>query len=661
MRIEFLHQNIYGVGGTVRSVINLANALAERHDVTITSVFRRVAAPSLVIDRRIRVRYLVDMRPAGADRGNGLHNRPSRLVPAAEEYFRQYSELTDERIVQHLSQSRSDVIVGTRPSLNLLVAEYGAERATLVAQEHMTHSAIPRTVVSRMRDVYSRLDLITTVTAADRDRVMASLSMPPGRVEVLPNSIPEPLIAPAALDTRLIFGVGRLAQEKRYDLLLEAFALAVDEHPGWRLRLYGDGPARGQLEAHALALGIRELVDFMGAAIDMDSEWPRASITVSTSERESFGMTIVESMRNGVPVISTDCPDGPREIIEDNADGILTPLGDKDAIVRQLTDLMADDERRQLLGSAARKSSQRYAPTRVADTFERLVRGRGAHTTMRSRARSVIKHVRAFIRRRHAASPMKPVRVLSQTPQKIAVTGLPSDTFWKNAAGDRVVLDEHGESRVLDFTAGIWNLHRPLSATRSARVRPTSIDARALVGSPPAASAGFQWGIPYRTFDGYAGLKIWNQPRHSELLSARWVEGELILTVRMAGAWDRDDAVELLLARSATLESPHTIGPRPFSSTMTFSVDTAMLASLWLARSETFHLAVSPAGVQTQAVPLAAVMSDIPDLRRRRVFPERELIDDVDEELFRTTPARRSYARLAFARDNALIIQLSER
>ncbi|UUT35717.1 glycosyltransferase [Microbacterium elymi] len=336
MRIEFLHQNIYGVGGTVRSVINLANALVERHDVTITSVFRRVAAPSLVIDRRIRVRYLVDMRPAGADRGNGLHNKPSRLVPAAEEYFRQYSELTDERIVQHLNQSRSDVIVGTRPSLNLLVAEYGAERATLVAQEHMTHSAIPRTVVSRMREVYSRLDLITTVTAADRDRVMASLSMPPGRVEVLPNSIPEPLIAPATLDTRLVFGVGRLAREKRYDLLLDAFALAVDEYPGWRLRLYGDGQARGQLEAHALALGVRELVDFMGAAIDMDSEWPRASITVSTSERESFGMTIVESMRNGVPVISTDCPDGPREIIDDNADGILTPLGDKNAIARQL-------------------------------------------------------------------------------------------------------------------------------------------------------------------------------------------------------------------------------------------------------------------------------------------------------------------------------------
>ncbi|UUT35718.1 hypothetical protein [Microbacterium elymi] len=251
--------------------------------------------------------------------------------------------------------------------------------------------------------------------------------------------------------------------------------------------------------------------------------------------------------------------------------------------------------------------------------------------------------------------------MLSQSPQTIAVTGIPSGTFWKNAAGDRVDLDEHGESRVSDFTAGIWNLHRPLSATRSARVRPTSIDARALVGRPPAASAGFEWGIPYRTFDGYAGLKIWNQPRHSELLSARWAKGELILTVRMSGAWNRDEAVELLLARSATVESPHTTAPRPFSPTMTFSVDTAMLASLWLARSETFHLAVSPAGVQTQAVPLAAVMSDIPDLRRRRVFPEREVIDDVDEELFRTTPARRSYARLAFARDNALVIQLSER
>lgn len=83
MKISFLINNIYGIRGTNRAVINLAEALAVRHDVEIVSVFRRATTTKFEIAPRITVRALVDLRPGSADRGATGSDEPSEVVPAA--------------------------------------------------------------------------------------------------------------------------------------------------------------------------------------------------------------------------------------------------------------------------------------------------------------------------------------------------------------------------------------------------------------------------------------------------------------------------------------------------------------------------------------------------------------------------------------------------
>nr|MDT0524304.1 glycosyltransferase family 4 protein [Streptomyces sp. DSM 41633] len=91
MKISFLINNIYGIGGTNRTVINLAEALAVHHEVEIVSVFRRMSTPKFGISPRIRVRALVDLRSGSADRDAPGTDEPSEVVPRQEEFYAQYN------------------------------------------------------------------------------------------------------------------------------------------------------------------------------------------------------------------------------------------------------------------------------------------------------------------------------------------------------------------------------------------------------------------------------------------------------------------------------------------------------------------------------------------------------------------------------------------
>ncbi|MGV9423190.1 glycosyltransferase family 4 protein [Streptomyces sp. NPDC003656] len=370
MKISFLLHNAYGIGGTITTTFNLAGALAERHDVEIVSVLRNRDNPPLTLDPRVRVRPLVDLR---TERDDPLHKEPARVFPAAEQRHGQYSRLTDERIARCLADIDADVVIGTRPGLNVHLALQAPDRVLRVGQEHLTwdhHSPHLRTVLRR---AYRRLDLLTTVTEADARvyRRQARLARVP--VQALPNSVPDPVLPPADGRAKLIVAAGRLVPVKGYDLLVRAFAKVAAEHPDWRLRVYGIGEERDRLRDLVHELGLSNNVHLMGATAPMEGEWVKASIGAASSVFEPFGMTIVEAMRCGLPVVSTDCRYGPGEIIQDGVDGRLVPPGDPDAFGAALLDLVRDDERRRAMGRAAAENARRYAPESVVAEAERLL------------------------------------------------------------------------------------------------------------------------------------------------------------------------------------------------------------------------------------------------------------------------------------------------
>ncbi|MGC5039034.1 MULTISPECIES: glycosyltransferase family 4 protein [unclassified Streptomyces] len=401
MKISFLIHNAYGIGGTITTTFNLARALAARHDVEIVSALRHREDPNLTPDPRVRLRALVDLRK---EADHPLHGRPAKIFPAAEYRHGQYSELTDQRIGEHLADLDADVVIGTRPGLNVHIARQAPQHVARVGQEHLTldnHSPRLRTVLRR---AYRHLDVITTVTEADAAAYRRAMWLPGVHVEALPNSVPDPVLPPADGTAKVVVAAGRLVRVKRYDLLIEAFAQVAAAHPDWQLRIYGKGEEQSALRGLVERLGLWNNVFLMGAATPMEAEWVKASIGAAASNFEPFGMTIVEAMRCGLPVVSTDCPYGPGEIIQDGTDGRLVPVGDRDALAAALLHLVGDDELRRRMGAAALSNAQRFAPGPVVAQAEHILdRAVAARTAGRRAARDATGTLSPLTGRIHAA------------------------------------------------------------------------------------------------------------------------------------------------------------------------------------------------------------------------------------------------------------------
>ncbi len=128
--------------------------------------------------------------------------------------------------------------------------------------------------------------------------------------------------------------------------MLPAFAKVAGDHPGWRLVIWGEGPERAALEALRDRLGLTDRVDLPGLT-ERPGQWVEdATVFVLSSRFESFGNVVTEAMAAGLPVVTTDCPWGPGEIVRHGVDGWVVAPEDVAALADGLATLMADGELR---------------------------------------------------------------------------------------------------------------------------------------------------------------------------------------------------------------------------------------------------------------------------------------------------------------------------
>ncbi|MEU6680244.1 glycosyltransferase family 4 protein [Streptomyces sp. NPDC046925] len=377
MTIRFLLLNAYAVGGTVRTVVNQANALAAvGHEVEIASVHRHRAAPAFPLHPGVHLHALTDTTAAGPWGRRHFEawqrRRPSQLIPRAEVKFTRFSRLTDRRITRYLRSLTDGVLITTRPGLNLLSARFAPPSVLRIGQEHLHYERHKLALTHQIDLWYPRLDALTVLTEADRQTYAARLADAPVRIECIPNPLPGAAPARSPLDRPLIISAGRLVRAKGFDTLIEAFAPVARAHPHWRLRIYGSGPERGRLRALIHERHLYNHVHLMGSTPYLEAELAKASVFALASRHEGFGMVLAEAMSHGVPPVSSDCPQGPREIITGGRDGLLITPGNTAALTQALNLLIERPELRAKLGEEAALAARRYAPARIREQWESL-------------------------------------------------------------------------------------------------------------------------------------------------------------------------------------------------------------------------------------------------------------------------------------------------
>jgi glycosyltransferase involved in cell wall biosynthesis len=342
------------------------------------SVRRDRREPRLAFPPGVAVRALDDRtRPAGLGE-RLLRALPSVLVHPYDYAYPRLSLLSDVRLVRELAAAPDGVLVTTRPAFNLLAARAAPPGVATIGVENMNFRAHRRPLTRDVRARYGGLDALVVLTEGDARDYRALLAGAPTRLERIPNALPELGGGVSSLDAPVVAAAGRLTRQKGFDLLIRAFAGVAREVPDWRLRIYGDGPLRGALEAEVAALGLDGRVELAGAAEDIGDELARASVFALSSRFEGFGIVLIEAMSKGLPVVSFDCPRGPGEIVDDGVDGLLVSPEDVQGLSRALLELIRDEPRRRRLAAAALEKSRRYEIGAVGARWDALIRDLGA-------------------------------------------------------------------------------------------------------------------------------------------------------------------------------------------------------------------------------------------------------------------------------------------
>ncbi|MFD5426265.1 glycosyltransferase family 4 protein [Streptomyces sp. NPDC127084] len=555
MKVSFLIHTIYGIGGTIRTTLNLAEELAGRHEVEIVSVFRHRDEPLFAIDPRISVVPLIDTRPKSPtnELKHPLALRPAGCFPAHEARFKEYSELSDQRVRDHYAGSDADVVIGTRPGLVAYAAQFAPGSAVLIGQEHMTHNHHKSELRAELKPYLAAMDAFVTVSEGDAAVWRERMPLPGTRVLAIPNSVPEPMVAPSDLRGTTVVAAGRLASEKQYDVLIEAFGKVVAARPEWTLRICGWGKQKERLRRRIDALGLYNHIQLMGPRSPIEPEWVKGAIAVSTSRHESFGMTLVEAMRCGLPVVSTDCDYGPREIIADGVDGFLVPVGDTDAIAAALLRLIDNEDLRRRMGAAALSHARRFDPGPVAKQYEELFADLGAGSRDRDSAgQAGVTPAPAGPGGSEepdtAGAPC--VDCVTEESGAITVTllgqragagallcvhpdpSVPDRTFPFDERGSAAIPADH------DFAEGIWTCHISESGAggQHAPLVTRAVDQRGAMRAADRLRPGAPVGalVPYVRHGGLT-LRSWVRPVHAESGTVNVTERDITVSGRLLG------------------------------------------------------------------------------------------------------------------------------
>ncbi len=370
--VHVLLLHAYGMGGTIRTSLNLAGGLAAAgREVRVLSVVRRRDEPFFTLPAGVAVEDVDDQR-GGRDR------LPSLLVHPDDYAYPWCGRRTDRALARRLRALRAgDTLIATRPAFAILAARLVPEGVRVVNQEHLNFEAHrPRLQADALR-AHRHADALAVLTEADARAYRAALAGARTRVERIPNAVPPLGEGRADLEAPVVVAAGRLNRQKGFDLLLDAWVPVAARHPGWQLRIYGSGPARGALRRQILGLGIHDSVLLMGQARRLGEELRRASVFALSSRWEGFGMVLVEAMSRGLAVVSFDCPRGPGEIVHDGVDGRLVPAEDVGALAGALEALMADPDARGRLGAAALDTAADYDVGPITARWLALLDGLG--------------------------------------------------------------------------------------------------------------------------------------------------------------------------------------------------------------------------------------------------------------------------------------------
>lgn len=268
---------------------------------------------------------------------------------------------------------RKQVVFSEDRTLNHLTDGNGTWRGTLDLHVKKTASQLAKTIVPVSQGIADELEQIFKLSPKKIELIYNGFDL-----EEMRKKASEEVNHPWFSNRRepVIVALGRMVELKGFKYLLEALEFVNDQEIPARLLMIGKGELLEELKTQAERFGIKDKVEFLGFVENPFAYLARCDLFVLSSLYEGLPSTLIEAMALGLPVISTRCPTGPEEIIEDERNGLLVPVADSKAMAEAIIRVLRDKDLNMRLRTEGKRRAEDFSlenmVSRFADIFTRL-------------------------------------------------------------------------------------------------------------------------------------------------------------------------------------------------------------------------------------------------------------------------------------------------
>lgn len=378
MKLVFLYPNLTEKAGTERVIIDKANYLAEHTDYEIIIITYEHGSHPIAYPISSKIKH-IDLNICFYQLYN--YNRIIRFFGKKRKknlLQKKYNET-----IKHFQPNIVTTVTYYRDALEIVAkCPYSY---TKILESHVDKNFLLINDPTNGRDIFTRLrlyyemkgveyyskkfDLLVALNQHDAKNWSKNLN-----TTIITNmvNINKRAEHSSLKEKRVIFA-GRYAKEKGLLELFKIWTLVYQKHPDWHLCLYGQGPMHNTLINEAKRLNANITVN--APSENIFEEYRNSTIFVLCSVFETFGLVIPEAMSCGLPVVSFDCPFGPRHIISDGKDGFLIPNRDIQAFSDCICNLIESEQLRHKIGQEAIMSAYRYSEEKIIPQWVELYEG----------------------------------------------------------------------------------------------------------------------------------------------------------------------------------------------------------------------------------------------------------------------------------------------
>ena len=349
--IGIILSNITNRAGTERAVTNLANILNSQGDkIYIFSIASEAGNCPYELNTNVEIVHM------------NLPFSKSTVYFAIKHYFNIYKKLKEE-----INNKNIDFVIGTHHFINFTIS-FLRKRVKTIGCEHFNYESAGNFANLLKKVFYRKLDRVVLLTERDMKNYyfLNNTTTIPNSLSFVPNKL-------SNCKNKKMVSLGRLTEQKGYDLLIDAVSLIKGKISDWKIEIYGNGEDKEKLLKKIQCEELESVIEIKEPSNDVEAIYSSASIYLSSSRWEGFSLVLLEAQSCGLPCITFDCSSGPGEIIINNITGFVVDFLDIKAFSEKILELVNNENKRIEFGKNATTEAYRYSTENISLRWKNLI------------------------------------------------------------------------------------------------------------------------------------------------------------------------------------------------------------------------------------------------------------------------------------------------